>query len=97
MKSLTDEKIIEMANSSKIELTEEEMVSFKEEFKKLLSEMKEIEDLNITEENILISPTDNTNVYNQDEVTDMLSIDEALSNAPKTLGNYVEVVRVIND
>jgi aspartyl-tRNA(Asn)/glutamyl-tRNA(Gln) amidotransferase subunit C len=97
MESLSREKVLHVADLGRIAISEDEIEKFGYGLKQILDEIEKINQLDVKAEDILISPTDNTNVYRNDEVQSMLSINDALKNAPQTKGNFVEVVRVIND
>lgn len=97
MESLSREKVQHVANLGRIAVSEEEIENLGYGLKQILDEIEKINQLDIKTDDILISPTDNVNVYRNDEALEMLSINDALKNAPKTKGNYIEVVRVIND
>lgn len=97
MESLSREKVLHVADLGRIAISEEEIEKFGYGLKQILDEIEKINNLDIQAEGILISPTENKNVYRDDEAGDMLTIDEALKNAPKTKGNFIEVVRVVND
>lgn len=97
MESLSREKVLHVADLGRIAISEDEIEKFGHGLKQILDEIEKINKLDIETDDILISPTENTNVYRNDEVEDMLTINDALKNAPKTKGNFIEVVRVIND
>jgi aspartyl-tRNA(Asn)/glutamyl-tRNA(Gln) amidotransferase subunit C len=97
MESLSREKVLHVADLGRIAISEDEIEKFGYGLKQILDEIEKINNLDIKTEDILISPTENTNVYRDDEVKDMLTINDSLKNAPKTKGNFIEVVRVIND
>ena len=63
-------------------------------YKQILDEINRINELDV-DDDILISPTDNKNVYRED-----VGINEdvdVLRNAPKKSGNYIEIKRFVND
>jgi aspartyl-tRNA(Asn)/glutamyl-tRNA(Gln) amidotransferase subunit C len=97
MESLSKEKVLHVANLGRIAVSNEEVEKFGYGLKQILDEIEKINKLDIKTDEILISPTDNVNVYRDDEVLDMLSINDVIKNAPKNKGNYIEVVRVVND
>ncbi|HHT38421.1 MAG TPA: Asp-tRNA(Asn)/Glu-tRNA(Gln) amidotransferase subunit GatC [Mollicutes bacterium] len=97
MKSLPKEKVLYVADLGKISISEDEIEKFGYGLKQILDEIEKINQVDLKTDEILISPTDNKNVYRDDEVLDMITIEDALKNAPKTKGNFVEVVRVVND
>ncbi|MDD2496069.1 MAG: Asp-tRNA(Asn)/Glu-tRNA(Gln) amidotransferase subunit GatC [Tissierellia bacterium] len=97
MESLSREKVLHVADLGRIAVSDEEVEKFGYGLKQILDEIEKINKLDIETDEILISPTDNVNVYRDDKVLDMLSIDEVIKNTPKNKGNYIEVVRVVND
>lgn len=97
MDSLSKEQVKHVAELGKIDISEDEINNFAHGLKQILDEIDKISNIDIKTDDILISPTDNINIYRDDEVKDMLSIKEVLKNAPATKGNFVEVVRVVND
>lgn len=97
MEALSREKVLHVANLGRIMIEEDQIDKFAHGLKQIIDEIDKIVDLDIDEEEILISPSENINVYRADEIKDMLSTQDALFNAPKTKGDYIEVVRVIND
>lgn len=97
MESLSREKVLHVADLSKIALKEEEINTFGRGLKQILDEIEKINNLDIESNDILISPTENINVYRNDEVKEMLPIEDVVKNAPEVKGNFIEIVRVIND
>lgn len=94
---LTREKVLHVADLGRIALTEEEIEKYSYQLKQILDEIEKINQVDIEDKAIMISPTNNTDGYRDDETGDVLSIEEALKNAPKANGNYVEVPGVFND
>lgn len=97
MKSLSREKVLHVADLGKIAISEEEIERYGYGLKQIWDEIEKINDLDIQTNDILITPVEEFNVFRDDEVSDMLPIDEVLKNVPSKKGNYVEVVRVVND
>ncbi len=97
MESLSREKVLHVAELGKIDVSEEEIEKFAIGLKQILDEIEKVNNLNIEGEDFLITPTDNINTYSDDVVGDMLDVNEALKNVPSRRGNFVEVVRVVND
>ncbi|MDD2202965.1 MAG: Asp-tRNA(Asn)/Glu-tRNA(Gln) amidotransferase subunit GatC [Bacilli bacterium] len=97
MESLSKGKVLHVADLGKIAVSDEEVEKFGYGLKQILDEIDKINELDIKTEEILISPTNNVNVYRDDKILDMLPINDVIKNAPKNLGNYIEVVRVVND
>ena len=97
MESLSKEQVLHVADLGKIAISEEEIEKFGLGLKQIWDEIEKINELDIQTDDILISPVDQVNVMRADEISDMLPLNEALKNAPSKKGNYIEVVRVVND
>lgn len=94
MNELTKEEVLHVANLARINVSDEEIEKYKVGLKQILNELERINEVNV-DDDILISPTSNKNVYRED-----VGIDEnidVLKNAPKTSGNYIEIKRFVND
>ena len=94
MNELTKEEVLHVANLARINVTEEEIEKYKVGLKQILDELNRINEVN-ADDDILISPTSNNNVYRED-----VGLDEnvdVLKNAPKRSGNYIEIKRFVND
>ena len=94
MDELTKEEVLHVAHLARIDVTEEDINKYKIQLKQILDEMNRINELDV-DGDILISPTDNKNVYRED-----IGINEdvdVLRNAPKKSGNYIEIKRFVND
>ena len=94
MNELTKEEVLHVANLARINVSEEDIEKYKIQLKQILNEIERINEVN-ADDDILISPTSNKNVYRED-----IGIDEnidVLKNAPKKSGNYIEIKRFVND
>ena len=94
MDELTREEVLHVAHLARIDVTEEDINKYKIQLKQILDEINRINELDV-DGDILISPTDNKNVYRED-----VGINEdvdVLRNAPKKSGNYIEIKRFVND
>lgn len=94
MNELTREEVLHVAHLARIDVTEEDINKYKIQLKQILDEINRINELDV-DGDILISPTDNKNVYRED-----VGINEdvdVLRNAPKKSGNYIEIKRFVND
>ena len=94
MNELTREEVLHVAHLARIDVTEEDINKYKVQLKQILDEINRINELDV-DGDILISPTDNKNVYRED-----VGINEdvdVLRNAPKKSGNYIEIKRFVND
>lgn len=94
MNELTKEEVLHVAHLARISVTDEDVEKYKVQLKQILDEINRINEINV-DDGILISPTENKNVYREDN-----GIDEdvdILKNAPKKSGNYIEIKRFVND
>lgn len=94
MNELTREEVLHVAHLARIDVTEEDINKYKIQLKQILDEINRINELDV-DGDILISPTDNKNVYREDEgINEDVDV---LRNAPKKSGNYIEIKRFVND
>lgn len=92
---LTKEEVLHVADLAKININDDEIEKYEKQLNDILKEMQRINEVDIEDNDILISPTLNKNVYREDiPVNDKVDV---LKNAPKTNGNYIEIKRVVND
>lgn len=92
---LTNDDIMHVAHLARIDIPFEELELYREQLNDILSEMKRINEVDIKSNELLISPSDNKNVYREDVGESTNS--DILFNAPKTNGNYIEVKRFLNE
>ena len=95
MNELTKEEVLHVADLAKIEVDEKDIIKYKVELKQIMNQIDLINKVNIDEEGILISPSNNKNIYREDVfVNEDIDI---LKNAPKSNGNYIEIKRFLNE
>lgn len=95
MNELTKEEVLHVADLAKIEVDENDIIKYKVELKQIMNQIDLINKVNIYEEEILISPSENKNIYREDVfVNEDVDI---LTNAPKSNGNYIEIKRFLNE
>lgn len=95
MNELTKEEVLHVADLAKIEVDENDIIKYKVELKQIMNQIDLINKVNIDEEEILISPSENKNIYKEDVfVNEDVDI---LKNAPKSNGNYIEIKRFLNE
>ena len=95
MNELTKEEVLHVADLAKIEVDEKDIIKYKVELKQIMNQIDLINKVNIDEEGILISPSNNKNIYREDVfVNEDVDI---LKNAPKSNGNYIEIKRFLNE
>ena len=78
-----EEEVEHVASLSRVDLDDEELERFTEQFEDILGYFEALEDVPEVED-----APDLTNVMRADEVHDGLSQEEALSNAPETEDGY---------
>ena len=92
---LSKEEVLHVADLARINITNDEIERYQNQLNQILNEMQRINEVNIEDDEILISPSKNVNVYREDIPNN--EEEDVLKNAPKRNGNYIEVKRVIND
>ncbi len=97
MENLDREKVLHVASLAKLRIEEDEVEKYVKELKDLMDEVNRIQEVEIEDEEILISPSENRNVYKDDTVGSMLTREEILKNANKKYGSYIAVTRALND
>ena len=97
MEKIKEEKNLKVLKLSKIDPNIEDIEKIKYQLKDILNEIDKIEELEIDEKDILITPSNNKNIYYEDEVGAMLDKKDVLRNALSHDETYVEVVGVLND
>ena len=94
---LTKEEVLHVADLARIEIDEDELEMYQVKLKQILNEIEKINDVNINDNNILITPTENECILREDKVKEMLEAKQVLENAPRHNGNYFSVPVVIKD
>ena len=61
----------------------------------IMNEINKINEVEIIDDDIMISPSSNINKYRED--VPKKAKDDVLSNAPKTNGNYIQIKRFVNE
>lgn len=93
---LTREEVLHVASLAKIQLTEEEIVKYQKDLKKLLKEVEKINEVEGYDDEILIAPWQHDASLREDaEVGEMLDPKKVVESAPKHSGNYISVPVVI--
>lgn len=97
MNLLTKEQVKHVALLAHIDITESEEDMYLKQLNDILNEIKKIEDVNITDEDIMISSVDKINCYKDDEPGVMDKRDEILKNSKLRKGDFIVVPKVLND
>ena len=85
-----------IAHLSRLELFPEEKEAMINDMNRILEFMEKLNEVNTDNVEPLIYLTDAHNVYREDELKQEITVEEALSNAPKQDGRYFRVAKVIN-
>ena len=97
MDKLTKEEVLHVANLARLKPNDEEIEKYRVELKQILDEIDKIKDVEVSSDEMLISPSINKCVLREDIVKEGLSKEEVLKNAPSKFDCFIEVRGVIND
>jgi len=89
------DKVKHIADLAKINISEEEYPKYQQQLYDILSEIEKIQEVEITEEEIMISPIENRNCYKDDIILNHISKEDALRNAKRVSDDYIIVPKVI--
>jgi aspartyl-tRNA(Asn)/glutamyl-tRNA(Gln) amidotransferase subunit C len=96
MAQITIDDVKKLAELSKLELSEEELVSYKEEIEKILGFVEQLKTIDTkgVKETSQVSGLENTS--RDDVIVDYgVSTDDLLANAPDSQDGYIKVRRVL--
>ena len=88
--------IDKIAELTRLSVNDEDKAELKEQMKKILSMVEEIEQVDTNNVKPLLSVLDNKNIWREDEIKDSLPIKEALLNAPERIDEFLIVPKVID-
>jgi aspartyl-tRNA(Asn)/glutamyl-tRNA(Gln) amidotransferase subunit C len=94
--SISAEEIKKIAHLARLEFEEKELNAFSNDFNKILTWMDKLNEINTDKVEPLIHVSSETNVMREDVVTNMLSHEEALKNAPKKDTDYFRVPKFLS-
>ncbi len=97
MDKLTEEEVLHVADLGKLELSKEEVERFSYQLKTLFNEIDKVNEINVTEEEGMISPLDNKCELFEDEYTTFENPNKLIDNAPAKLENFIEVAGVFDE
>lgn len=92
---ISGEKVKHIADLAKLNVTSEEMSKYQQQLTDILTEIDKILKVDITNEEIMISPSNNKNCYSEDVIESHISKSDALKNAKRVKGDYIIVPKVI--
>ncbi|MDD3186958.1 MAG: Asp-tRNA(Asn)/Glu-tRNA(Gln) amidotransferase subunit GatC [Bacilli bacterium] len=96
MEMLNKNDVYHVANLAKLALDEEDAEKYHGQLNDILTEIEKIETVDIKEQDIMISSSNNTNRFSNGSTTH-ISKDEVLARASRTNGDFIVVSSVFND
>lgn len=99
MQRLNEEQLNHVANLARLELNKEEQDKFSTDLALILEDIEKIcqVDLKKQSDELMISPTENKNMYEIFNEYEEIGKEEALKNSKLSDGDYIVVPQVIND
>lgn len=94
---LSKEQVMHVADLAKLKINEDELLKYQKQLSDILTEIDKILKAEVTTDEILISPIEHINRYNEDTEGKMLTKEEIMKNVKNTNGDYIIVPRVINE
>lgn len=93
--SITKETIDHIATLARLSFSDEEKDIFVEQFQRIVEYVDVIQSLDLSDVEPLKHIGEAENVFREDEARPSLSLEEALSNAPKRNESFFKVPRVL--
>ena len=90
-------EVLLVAPLARISLTEEEIEKFRVQLKVLMDDIDKIKEVKDYDDEMMFTPIEENARLREDVVGDMLTAKEAISNAPKKNGSFIEVPVMINE
>ena len=94
---LTDKEVMHVANLAKINVSSEEIDKYARDLKLLLDEVEKIRDIEITTDELLVTPVEHESVLRKDTDTSSVDFNDIKKNIPAVTGNFVEVPVMVNE
>ena len=92
---ISEEKVKHIADLAKLNVSDDELDKYKKQLADILTEIDKILKVNINNDEIMISPSDNRNVFFDDTIESHISKADAFKNAKRVKGDYIIVPKVI--
>ncbi|MCI6627678.1 MAG: Asp-tRNA(Asn)/Glu-tRNA(Gln) amidotransferase subunit GatC [Tenericutes bacterium] len=92
---MTNEEVLKVAHLARVSIDDNEIEMYKGQLEAIMNEINKINEVEIIDDDIMISPSSNINKYRED--VPKKAKDDVLSNAPKTNGNYIQIKRFVNE
>lgn len=97
MDKLTKEEVLHVAHLARIAVTEDEIEKYQRDLKKLLDEVDKIKEIEVEDNNLLVTPVSYQSTLRNDSNTRSVEFDEIKKNVPATTGNFVEVPVIVSE
>ena len=94
---LTDKEVMHVANLAKINISSEEIDKYAKDLKILLDEIEKIRDIEITTDDLLVTPVEHESILRDDNDTSSVDFNDIKKNIPAITGNFVEVPVMVNE
>lgn len=92
---MTNEEVLKVAHLARVSIDDNEIEMYKGQLEAIMNEINKINEVEIIDDDIMISPSSNINKYRED--VPKKAKDDVLSNAPNTNGNYIQIKRFVNE
>ncbi|MBO5096201.1 MAG: Asp-tRNA(Asn)/Glu-tRNA(Gln) amidotransferase subunit GatC [Bacilli bacterium] len=89
------EKIEHIADLAKLYIKEEEYPKYQQQCTDILSEIEKIVSVEVSTDEIMISPVTEINKFTDDIVEDHISKTDAFKNSKRVKGDYITVPKVV--
>ena len=97
MDKLTKEEVLHVAHLARIKVTDDEIEKYQVELKKLLNDVDKIKDIEVSSNELLVTPVNHESILRSDSDTRNVEFKDIKNNVPATNGNFVEVPVMINE
>jgi aspartyl-tRNA(Asn)/glutamyl-tRNA(Gln) amidotransferase subunit C len=94
--SITRDDVRWIAHLARLDLTEAELATLTPQLSAILDYVQQLQQINTTGVEPLAHPLPVQNVFRADEPAPSLSVDEALANAPRCVGDFYGVPAVFD-
>lgn len=92
---INEEQVKHIADLAKLNVKEDEIKKYQKQLSDIMTEITKIVEVDIENDDIMISPTDNKNCYSEDVIEQHISREEAFKNAKRVRADYITVPKVI--
>lgn len=92
---ISEEQVKHIASLAKLNIKEEEMGKYQKQLTDILTEIEKIVEVDINEDEIMISPSSNKNNYSEDVYESHISKEDAFKNAKRVKGDYITVPKAL--